>query len=381
MKKYGMLAFLLFAAAASAFAYYSEDRTGAGIGYNYPEVRLHTDRYGDISNIIWSGSDEEHIIFLAEKSGAGAGALSTLYMMDVNTGEVKELYSFETHDILKGFMQHSRSNDFSLYTASPGGINEIRDIRIESNYEVTDHFYSLDGFDNANSAFIADKIYFTKADDNLLCMEDVLYRGFGFFYNNSVQKGQSRYLKRIDKVLLKDWGAELYYTRSGKDGIGIYKLIEEDFKIKEEPVAANVVSAKPDFWGRQITGLYDRGRMYGVYWTADFLNNRQVSFTDGLVKEIPKNNDLFGQIPDVQVAANLIFYTRYDEDGRGTIFTGKKNGLKTAVVKDEPIVGPLRVSRQGKKILYFTYEDEEVRVKVYDTDSEKTEDITGAFVP
>lgn len=374
MKKYGMLVFTLIIIVTTIYIYFYENSDIPVISCNCPEINFHSAKYGDIKNIIWSNQDEDHIIFLGVDTDKIADKeMSTLYAMNINTGEVKIMLHFPTHDRLKSFMQYFLRNYSCLYTASSNGVNETR---IEEDYKIINDFYFIENFDKADSLCVGSKIYFTRPDDKLIYVKDFTYRGFSFSFN-ARQEAQSTYFKRADKLLLRAHGEDLHYTKKEENGINIYKLLEGNYKIKDELVARNIAYAKSDDDGRQIMGLYDNETDYGVFWA--FNQSNGISFTDDLVDRISKNTDMFGQMPDVDADWETIAYTRYNDDHTGDILIGKKHGTKTQVVKNVPIVGPIRISRRGKKILFFTYEDEYMHVKVYDMDKKEIKDITGNF--
>lgn len=379
MKKYGMLILTLFVITITFCIYYYENSNIPNISYQYPEINFQSEKYGLIRNIQWSSQSDDHILFLAIRNDEETNKeISKLYAMDIDTGEVKEVIEFLTHPILKDYMQYQPwgCGDI-LYTASPEGIYGIRmNQEMENIHE--DDFYQVPCFEDVNNCYILHKIYFNKYNDNLLYIYNFPQSSLNFFNTNVKQIQPNTCFKKPYTLVLRTLLEHLYYTKKEKDSIHLYDLHEGRSIMKDKHIARDIISAKTDLWGYDLLGYINKGEEYAIYWVNDVCHEPELCINDHILGTIPKNKDLLGQLPDVQAACgeDIIAYTSYNEDHLGTLFWKRNDGKNIEIVKEAPIVGPLRLSIAGEKILFFTLEGEDLHVHIYDLLTDKVEDLT-----
>lgn len=372
MKKYGMILFTLIIFIITGVIYYYNDMNLSQIEYKYPKIQLESKKYGVIKNFLWSDTDEDRLIFLAVKEDE---KVSSIYSMDINTAEVKNLFTFQTHKILDDFFMYEKWNRYSVFVPSPDGIHEVF---IENRSNVEKEFYKINNFEDANSLYIDSKIYYTKPDDNILyTIERTNYSVLDFSRNENSQK-QKNYLKSPKEIILDQFGDCLYYTKEERDGISIFKM--EEGRPIENRIAKHIIMTKSSFNGHEMIGLKDGKNTYGVFWTDHLWKMDNIDITNETIDRIPKYNDYFNQIPDVQATYDCIVYTKYNKDKKGSIIIRERNSIMNEIIKNKPIVGPIRISELEKNILYFTYEDEKIHVKVYHLNKKKIKDLTEQFL-
>lgn len=376
MKKYGMLILTLVVIIITFSIYYYENSNIPDISYHYPQVNFQSEKYGLIRNIQWSSWSDEQIFFLATQEDKETHKeMSKLYIMDVITGRVREIFEFPMHPILKNFIQYSSIED-KLYTASPDGVYEIA-MNNNMDDKFMTNFYPIDQFQNASNCFVYNNSYemfFCNQNDKLL---------YVYGSPSSYSEQPKKYFKDPHTILLKSYSNHLYYTRKKKERIHIYDVYERRSILgsfmQEDLFAEDIVSPKADIIRKDLFGLMNKGDNYAVYWTDELVNESEQSISDNIMGTISKNTDLLGQIPDVDVSSrnNTIAYMEYHEDRLGSIVWQKRNGRKVEIIKNAPIVGPIRISkRRGQEILYFTLEDSELHVHIYDLLTDKVADLT-----
>jgi hypothetical protein len=105
---------------------------------------------------------------------------------------------------------------------------------------------------------------------------------------------------------------------------------------------------------------------------------------------IPYNTDPFGAVPAVDSTTfNQEFslaYTSYDENHKGSIKICGYNKEPKVIVSGENIFGPVsitqlrNVSTNSAYILYFTLENDNVRIKICNGKGEPVKDITDMVI-
>jgi hypothetical protein len=375
MKKYGMLvlSILIFLLTASTYIY--ENTNLASMDYKEPTINFKSKKFGDIRNIIWANygnTREPHLFILAENVPNADRDLSFIHNLDITTGKYHALTSIQRNENFRDLMEYRQWEAF--YTASKHGIEVIKPQldpvtgRVFANRES----YSIPNFNDADSITIQDKIYYTKSTDKLLYIQDIPGSGF-FNYQSGPSANRTLYIP-ADKVLSSPNSRIIYYTKREKDGINAYMLDNRTGfgGIKHSLVAKNFVYSKRNvFLSEEFLALTDEGDKFGILYKGNLIGTTN------------KNTDLMGQIPDLQIRdvnnTYNIIYTSFKGNNIGSIYNlSSSSSEPIEIVKDQPIVGPLRLSLRGDKtdLLFFTYENNQIRIKICKIDGTELRDIT-----
>ena len=105
-----------------------------------------------------------------------------------------------------------------------------------------------------------------------------------------------------------------------------------------------------------------------------------------IIDTIPNNRDMFGKLPSMDSTTfnedYTIAYTSYDEAGKGRLMVQSNRQYPRVIIDDNNIFGPVRIAEKMvngfriKIIMYCTYTDGEVRLKICNIDGELIMDIT-----
>lgn len=174
-------------------------------------------------------------------------------------------------------------------------------------------------------------------------------------------------------VFTNFYNRSIYYTKLGKNGLNLYKAIlpQNNIGIRGELIIEDIIYPRisEDFYPG-IAALVKTLNGYGLYINGNILD------------EIPSETSILNQLPDMQFNNNnnteRAAYMKFNPDHRGSIILSTPSG-KTEIVKDAPIIGQLRFSSSGKRLIYFTLEDKKVMVKLYNIEDRTTRDITDIF--
>lgn len=118
--------------------------------------------------------------------------------------------------------------------------------------------------------------------------------------------------------------------------------------------------------------------LFIIRQTIDKYNNDDYYSLD----TIPYNTDLFGAVPSVDsITYNKEFYlayTSYDENHKGNLKICGLDQNPKVIVSGENIFGP--ISMNESNILYFTLENNNVKIKICDHKGNLIKDITDMVV-
>jgi hypothetical protein len=341
---------------------------------------LNTEKYGVVSNMIWMNDGSNRIVFIGNKKATSGKLLQGLYIADIDSRTVEKIYEYKGQEYLQDFLYSFQNGLNSVVTASSFGINIInfnnqKDKNENSNKtNFTVNNVNIPEFRYAQKACVDgtyQNIYYTldlktmkvhKFNNN---MGNV---GFSITYDNEL-KDKGYFFSLADFVDAQGRD-RLYILRKYTEKMNFYEVEIGNGRagLKRNLIVENYINAEVS--NNQIASIYEKEDSYGIY-TKSLNSNLKV-------QDIPKYNDGLDQVPDIEISNGSIVYTRFNEDKLGSIVHSEYG----EVVKNLPVVGPVRVSNSSKevqKILFFTYENNEIKVHVSNIKGENVTDITSVF--
>jgi len=374
MKKYSMLIFTLIIFFITSFIYFYENTNLPALNEKHPRVSISSRKYGHIQNIIWSNFDEEHILILASNTNELSNdEISTLYTVNIEKGDIKRIYEFPTHKNLKSYLQKTELLSSWLYVAFPKGVYELT---LDNDYSAKTKFFKLEDFEAANSLSVSNNIIFTKDNDNLLYLKDFSMFSFDFLNRNPNKSSIKVYSVKPQYALSGGINDGIFYTKLRRNGLNLYNLIiKNNITIKNKLIAKNIISMNPTSGNNSIKGLISDKDKYAIYELKRIDDKRKKNYEVKLINTIPKNTDILGQHPSIDGWNYRTIYTSFKGDHNGSIIKQEYDEIRE-IIKDEPIVGPIRISCDGNRILFFTYETSRFHMKICDADGNNLKDIS-----
>jgi hypothetical protein len=348
-------------------------------GYKLPKLSLSTEKYGLVSNMIWMQDGSNRIVFIGNKKGTSDILLQGLYIADIDSRSVEKLYEYEGQEFLQDFLYSFENGSNSVAVASAFGINIInfnnqknknensnKTTFIVNNINIPEFRYaqkaSIDGM-NQNIYYTLDsKIMKVHKFNN---MSNV---GFTITYDNELK--DKAYFFPLSGFVNNEGGDGIYILRKYAEKMNFYEVEIGNGRagIKRNLIVKGSVNAKLSNDG--IAAIYEKEDSYGIY-TKNLISNIKA-------QDIPKHKDALDQVPDIEISNGNIVYTSFNEDKKGSIMHSEYG----EVIKNLPIIGPVKVSNATKevqKILFFTYENNDIKVKVSNIKGENVTDITSIF--
>lgn len=375
MKKYGMFILSIVIILSTISIYIYENTNLPLSSYKEPEINFRSNKFGNIKNIVWgmAGNYNDYLFVLADNAPNTERNTSNIYYLNINTGKHGVIASFETNENFKNYMGYLQWD--YLYFVSKDGINSIRpsiDPTTGSVYCNNLPYYIPD-FNNVDSFAIGNQIYYTKSTDKLLYILDMQNWGFSFSNPGSQNSTKAIYVDADKVILSTDWRT-VCFTKRERNGMNLYEMGNRNGSggVGQKLAARNFIYLRDSIflYGGFIT-LADEGSEFGILYEGSKIG------------KINKNTDLQGQIPDMQFKAvnNTIevFHSSFNADHIGSIYSLHQYSKKgTEIVKDQPIIGPIRVSRSliNPKLLFSTYENGKVHFKTCNSDGSELTDIT-----
>ncbi|WP_432662268.1 hypothetical protein R9X47_17220 [Wukongibacter baidiensis] len=375
MKKYGMLIFTLFILSVTVLIYFYENINLPNLNYNHPQISIKSKKYGHIHNVIWSNFDEDYILILASNRDEEVNQnISTLYAINIDTGNTTEIYEFKTHKNLEDYIQKTDLLSHWLYVASPEGVYRLT---LDNDYSARlEEFYRIKDFADVIGLNITNKILYTKDNGKLLYVKGLSSFSFNFFDRNFNKDAVRVYSVKPENNMLGAINDSIFYSRLERNGLNLYHLnIENNIQFKNRLIAKNILSLKNTLGNDSIKGLMTVENGYGIY-NLKWLKRKGKGFYEAnLINSIPKNTDILGQIPSIDGWNYRTIYTSFEENHMGSIIKQEYDEV-TKIIKNKPIVGPVSISCDGNKILFFTYEDNEYHINICDKDGKNLRDIS-----
>jgi hypothetical protein len=393
MRKYFMLVVTIFMLLLTFAAYRYENNVQAP-PIKQPSISIDSQRFGLIKKIVWTNkymNDIMSLIILSTRN-TEHGSISYLYHLNADTGK---------SGLLAEFPAHKNLNSIVLFDA-PMGRNSIIAaydkgiIRVSyptgDTGSATQERIEIDGFDTATSMDLKGKLAYTRANDNLLYVKNLSNGGFtNFFNNNAIKDVTSYYTKPLYIANLNSLNNIIAYTCINRNRVDIFAMAD-GFPVNtlNTPVIKDVVSVRGiedsfGFTGMNLLKDSENNKnlnLFMIRQNIDKYNNKDDYYS---LDTIPYNTDPFGAVPSVDSTTfNVEFslaYTSYDENHKGSLKICGLNQQPKVIVSGEDIFGPISMTQLNQEynttfILYFTLENNNVKIKICNINGDPVKDIT-----
>ena len=389
MKKYFLALLTIIALLVSTGLYIYKGYAMDVTEYNKAMVPLKIEELGDILDMGWlpdySSGKMEQLYILGQKE-KGSVKTNTLYKVDIDKESIEVLYEYTPHPVLDEYlhlnMRFSGSYIVLLSIDSVVYLNYSADEGLadlvfhEPEYYHFSNYHRITSFANVYANF-----YTVSGERVLYSHNPHQSRGIFDMITNQGSRDVTKYLVVTDKVIASHMGT-LYYTRKLGNNDRFYREYENG---KAELVTDYFI----DYTLADHPVILSQGReSFYLQYELFYVNEK---------KAISMNRDLLGYSPSFSAGiqdpqkSNKIIYTEFNEDGLGnvnllTANTGKDHKWRwvtttkeETLIENQPIVGKVILNDQGDKIIYFTLEEGEIRVKKYNIPFKEETDITGIF--
>lgn len=392
MKKFRMLIFTLVMVVSTIISYAYENFNVKAPEYKQPAININSSKFGEIKEMVWLEKYSANVILILSSRNQNNTSVSCLYSLNIDNGESKLLHEFPSHKTLNNiilFDDPFSSN--SIITSYNEGIIKTKITMIENKkftyeYEVL----PIEGFENANSMDFKGNLFFTKSNDNFIYIKQLYRQPFAFFNNqNSMPDMTKHYKKPYYIVTANNLDSVLTYTSLKKNGLHIYSMNYDGTPLSKlnKPIISKIVNAKatdnPYGYIGMNTKANCKDATLNVFMIRRFVEDSKSHLN---LDSIPFNLDRFGSVPSIDsITYNedySVVYTSYNEKGKGQIKIANYNEKPKIILEDENLFGPLKISQSlGEKerkrlILYFTYKNDRIQVKICDIEGNLIKDIT-----
>lgn len=393
MKKYSMLIVTIFMLLLTTAAYRYENNFQIP-QIKQPSISINSQKFGLIKRIIWTNKymhDNKSLIILSTRNTA-QGVVSYLYHLNVDTGKSELLAEFPAHKNLNSEVLFDAPTGVnSIVAAYDKGIIKIS-YSTENPGSASQERIEIAGFDTATSIDLKGNLVYTRENDNLLYIKNSSTGGFtSFFTNNTLKDVTTYYTKPLYIANLNSMDNVITYTSINSNRIDLFAMKDGvSATILNTPIIKNIVSARGiedsfGFAGMNILSDSKNNKKLNLFMirrTIDKYNNDDYYNLD----IIPYNTDLFSAVPALDsITYNENFslaYTSYDENHKGSLKICGLNRQPKAIVSGENIFGPISMTEilnEGSNmvyILYFTSENNNVRIKICNSNGNLVKDIT-----
>lgn len=395
MKKYFMLLLTLFMILLTTAVFIYENNVQAP-QIKQPSISIDSQRFGLIKNIVWTNkymNDNKSLIILSSKN-TGQGVMSYLYHLNIDTGKSQLLAEFPSHKNLSNVVLFGGPmSQQSIVAAYDKGI-------IKVNYPPTDQgtvtheMIDITGFETATSMDLKGNLVYTRENDKLLYVKNISAGNFtGFFTSNNIKDLTTYYTKPLYVLNINSLDNIIAYTSINRNSVDLYAMVNGvPVNTLNKPVIRNIVTSRgiEDSFGFTGMNIINNTKnkslnLFMIRRTIDKYNNDDYYSLD----TIPYNTDPFGAVPAVDSTTyNSEFslaYTSYDENHKGNIKICGLNQKPKFVVESEPIFGPISMTdllpfNNMSYILYFTLENNNVKIKICDSNGNLVKDITDMVI-
>lgn len=392
MKKYTMLMITLTMISLTSISYmYNHYHTQIPTT-TLPSTHINSSRFGEIKEVLWldnfvSGDAALLILSSQEKQGID---YSSLFYLNIDDGESMLLSEFPSHKNLDHVILFD--NTFSgrdIITSYKDGI--VKTTLQKNNDEdlmVSSDMITIEGFENANSIDYKGQLFFSKSNDKLLHVKD-FHTGsfFSMFHTDSVPNYTTFYRDPYYIVNANLLDRVLTYTSVNKTNVDLYSMTFDGAPITKFnlPLIKNVITAKAIEDGYGFIGMNtsDEEDLLNIFMVRRSINHAKDL---DILDRIPFHTDIFGAVPSIDsITYNedyTLVYTYYDEDHKGRLKVSRYNEEPKIIVEDENIFGPVRIASKRLEderielILYFTSDNNGVKVKICDVEGNLIKDIT-----
>lgn len=356
MKKYAMLALTIIMICATGIIYLFQHSTNTK-EYKAPVISFKSNKYGTITNIIWSPVNNQELYFLSNDGKSS----STIGKINIDKLEAEDIIHFSSHKNIKDFLAIDNSRS-ELITASQDGLLYIN---IQNKDKAEANYQAIPDFQNAANIAIGSNVIFMTNNNKIVNLSDINspFNNPGFFSATNMRK--SLYYP-ASNILPSIGGPAFYSLRAKSNGFSLYQVYINNEGLTSKLIGKNILNPKSGEYNMRLCGLVNNKDNYDKFQSE--LDKKII------INTIPKNNDVLGQLPDVELTRNGAVYTKYDDRHYGSIILQGYG----EIVKAAPLVGPIRFSNsdQNDNLLFFTYEAGKTYIKVCLTKENKIIDIT-----
>ncbi|MBC2724506.1 MAG: hypothetical protein HGJ98_09490 [Desulfosporosinus sp.] len=407
MKKYFMFLFTLVVLLATVFTQISTYKALPKPDFREPFLELTSLKFGQIKTIVWLDDfilAENAVLVLATNLKDNI-SYSYLSYLDVATGDSTLLAEFPTHQYLEDVILFaSPFSGKSIITAYRDGVVKTTITRDDKqNLQAEQEHIPINGFDEANSMDFKGSLYYSKANDNLLYVKNFEQAAFPFFETNNLPNQDMTFLRKPYQIInANTLDRTLTYTSLTSNGIDLYSMAFDGMPltIYNKPLVTKVVQAQAIEDGYGFIGmcLNDAPPSSPNDQTLNiFMVRRNRSDYPNMLKldTIPFNTDPLGAVPAISSTTYnqdySLVYASYDENHRGKLNICSYEQEPKVILEDENLFGPVNIARKSipdptvplgkddfrsKYILYFTLENDIVRVKICDEQGKLVKDLT-----
>lgn len=393
MRKYFMLTVTIFMLLLTIAAYRYENNFQIP-QIKQPSISIDSQRFGLIKRVVWMNkyvNDNKFLIILSTRN-TSEGVMSYLYHLSVDTGKSELLAEFPAHKNLNSEILFGAPMGLNVIAAAyDKGIIKISYSTGEAG-SVSQERTEIAGFDTATSMDLKGKLIYTRENDNLLYVKNLSNGGFtNFFTNNTLKDVSTYYTKPLYIANLNSLDNIITYTSINKNRIDLFAMKDGvSANILNTPVIKDVVSVRGiedsfGFAGMNILNDSKNNKKLNLFMirrTIDKYNNDDFYSLD----TIPYNTDPFDAVPAFDSTTYnekfSLAYTSYDENHKGSLKICGLNQQPKVIVSGENIFGPISMTEilhEGNNmiyILYFTSENNNVKIKVCNGNGELVKDIT-----
>ncbi|SHI14586.1 hypothetical protein [Desulfosporosinus lacus] len=412
MKKYIMLLFTLVVMIATVITQISEYKTHPKPEFREPFLDIKSTKFGQIKNIVWLDNfvlSENAVLVLATNHKNNID-YSSLSYLDIANGESKLLAEFPSHQFLDNIIlfDNRLSQNNGIITAFNEGVVKITLNRDDNHILFSEQeFLPIEGFEEASSIDLKGDLYYSKPNDHLLYVKHFDQPSFSFFMNdNEVVKDMTYLRKPYQIVNANILDRKLTYTSLTANGIDLYAMDFDGTPMANfnRPIMKNVINAQgiEDSFGFIGMNLSKDSSVSSVEQPLNvFMARRYKANYDRILvlDTIPFNTDPLGSAPALDSTTfnddYSVVYTSYDESHKGKLTICNYQQEPKVILEDENLFGPVSIDRKSildptdplvksdiknAYILYFTLENDKVRVNICDQNGKPVKDITNIIM-
>jgi hypothetical protein len=363
----------------------------------YPSISITSEKFDTIKKICWLSeflSNKDALIILSSRKDYKIET-SYVYYLDTDTGKSTLLASFPAHKNLDNVILFDDilSPDPSIIAAYNNGIVKIP---FRNGAEIVSNSFNLveiKDFSNATSMDYKGNLVYTRENDNLLYVKNLQANSILDFNNTNQMSNVITYYSKpcyvVDMNLMDNIIA---YTSINKNKIDLYAMkngvsvTRFGAPVIKDVITTNKISDGFGFTGMNISPESKDNKSLNIFMirrTIDDYNNNDDFYK---LDTIPYNLDALGQVPAIDSstfnADFTLVYTSYDKNHEGSLKLCNQTLKPKVVVSNENIFGPISLhekrynTRSAEEILYYTYENNNVKIKVCDGNGKLVKDLT-----
>jgi hypothetical protein len=402
MKKFTMLVLTLLLLFLTAVAYAVENNDRERPELKLPALNLASPKFGQITNIAWLSNfvgSERALLFLTAQAKAGT-PYSSLYYFNIDTGEIRLLGEYPAHRYLdRVILFDSPFNSNSVITAFAQGIVKTG-LHPDNNGKLNpeQEFVPIDGFAEATGFDAKGPLFYTKADDPLLYTRTFSRDPLAALTGAAQPDAMTFFRKPAAIINANPLDQVLAYTSLEGGRYNLYCMGFNGSSVTpfNRPVLKDIIHAQAIEDGYGFIGWQEAapsGPDAGDTGNSPqllnlFMARRYAGATKAVtvLDTIPYYTDPTGAVPALDSTTfnedYTLIYTVYDSDHRGKIKICGYNRQPQTIVEGENIFGPVRIARKDSGagrtplILYFTREENRVKIKICDQQGKLVKDIT-----